>query len=105
MSPLKELYAAQDDVSDWAVTHQQARYQPIGSAIPDPRPAPRYVPQSILCRADIRKAINDHDQAMALDWLFEHKELSDELAERIEEKSMDFCRARLEAQGKEGSHG
>jgi len=99
MSPLKEMYAAADDVSDWAVKQQQARFQPIGSAIPDPRPAPRYVPQSILCRADIRRAINDHDQAEAVEWMFTHGELSDELAERIEELSCTFAEKRLSEMG------
>jgi hypothetical protein len=101
MSPLREMYAAADDVSEWAVKHQQARFQPIGSAIPDPRPAPRYVPQSILCRADVRQAINDHDQANAIEWMFTHGELSEELCERIEEKSLDFCKLRLEAEGRD----
>lgn len=102
MSPLKEMYAAQDEVSDYAVAHQQARFQPIGSAIPDPRPAPRFVPRHILGYSFSHgRAFNDLDVSVAVARLQDSGELSEEIAERIDAESIKACRARL---GEE-SHG
>jgi hypothetical protein len=94
MSPLKEMYAAADDVSDYAVKHQQARFQPIGSAIPDPRPAPRFVPAHIAARS-ARSVVNDADTANALEHLSNRGELSDELSQRIDDIAMEFAERRI----------
>lgn len=109
MSPRLELEAAMDDVSDYAIKHQQARYAPIGTSIPDPRPPVRYVPRAALmfspARAStreefVRLSINDKDVAEALEWMFVHGELSEELSERIDEKAAEFCEKRLEEEGR-----
>lgn len=94
MSPLKEMCAAQDDVSDYAVKHQQARFSPIGSSIPDPRPALRFVPAHIAARS-ARGAVNDHDMVSALDVLYERGELSDELSQRLDDVAMEFAEKRI----------
>lgn len=97
MSSRLEREAAMDDTSDWAVKHQQARFSPIGSAIPDPRPPVRFVPTSILSRAErIRLSINDTDIASAVDWMHAHDELSEAVTDRIDELAKGFAEKRME---------
>lgn len=94
MSPRLERELAMDDTSEWAVKQQQARYQPIGSSIPDPRPAPRYVPAHIAARGYV-SVVNDMDTSNALEHLYLRGELSDELSQRIDEVATEFAERRL----------
>lgn len=82
MSPRIELEAAMDDVSDYAIKHQQARYAPIGTSIPDPRPPVRHVPSFVLTHsAQSSQSITDADCASVLNALVESGELDDERAD------------------------
>jgi hypothetical protein len=90
------MYAAADEVSDYAVKQQQARFQPIGTTIPDPRPAPRYVPTSIVLRSSTaRSAISDKDISEALEFMFKRGELSEEMSERIDDVAASFAEKRI----------
>lgn len=82
MSPINEMHLAQDEVSDWAVKHQQARYAPIGTSIPDPRPPVRHVPSFVLTHsAQSSPSITDADCAAVLNALLDSGELDYERAD------------------------
>lgn len=82
MSPRLEREAEMDEMSSWALKQQQARYAPIGTSIPDPRPPVRHVPSFVLTHsAQSNPSITDADCAAVLDALVESGELDDERAD------------------------